>query len=487
MNLSAKSLGRFAMLAVALFFFSCEDETSFLGFKNPNKKFNVSYIEIEIPTSVLSIDSVITDNVGAIFNGRPVNAVGAYTDPLMGTVKAETYLQLRPAADSKFEDNAELDSVTIQLRLNFYSYGFTGAQEMKFNLHEITGEPLSLDSIKRYYSNSNVQYNPDPIGQASIFVDRKHLDTTKQDTVLLIRGRFEQAFGEKILSFAKNNYEAFSDPNLFVQEIKGLVITSAENNGILGFNPIDASSKIVFHYSSINNQNETDTLQRSFVFNKAAQSAHPNFTNYSTDRSATEFSPITQSYQPFPPSTGVRAVQSGSPLITKLDLSKFYEFADTLENVLVNSAELMISNVASPEGMEAHRSLIMLVMNNDNELFTIPNSMTSANLLPYHLAVSGRRYSVNADVPSDQFPLATLFYNAELDQLSSFITLFTQSLFRGRRDKEGNINENRIKYLALFPYSPFMAGSVNRTVFNASNLKLRIHYTMPSAVINNNN
>ena len=39
MNLWAKRIGQLAVLPVALFFFSCEDEAGVLGYKNPNPKF----------------------------------------------------------------------------------------------------------------------------------------------------------------------------------------------------------------------------------------------------------------------------------------------------------------------------------------------------------------------------------------------------------------------------------------------------------------
>src|SRR5690349_3936895 len=61
MNLLDKSLGQLALLAVALFFFSCEDPTS-IGFPNPNDKFDIHTIEIPLETSTILVDSVITDN-----------------------------------------------------------------------------------------------------------------------------------------------------------------------------------------------------------------------------------------------------------------------------------------------------------------------------------------------------------------------------------------------------------------------------------------
>ena len=62
MNLWAKRIGQLAVFAVALFFLSCQDEASLLGYKNPNTKFQVSYVEIPIESSVLLLDSQRTSN-----------------------------------------------------------------------------------------------------------------------------------------------------------------------------------------------------------------------------------------------------------------------------------------------------------------------------------------------------------------------------------------------------------------------------------------
>ena len=69
MNLWVNRIGQLTMLAVALFFFSCEDETSILGYKNPNSKFKVSYVEIPIESSVLLRDSLRTSNF--LYTGEP--------------------------------------------------------------------------------------------------------------------------------------------------------------------------------------------------------------------------------------------------------------------------------------------------------------------------------------------------------------------------------------------------------------------------------
>jgi hypothetical protein len=282
----------------------------------------------------------------------------------------------------------------------------------------------------------------------------------------------------------------FSDRSLFVQEVKGLVVTPAQNNGILGINPLTSLSRVVLHYHTLDESGavKDDSLQKGFVFSNAL--ANPNFTNYRVDRAATELAAITQPYQSFQPASGLRAVQNGSPAITKLDLSKFYEFADTVENLVINSAQLIIGDVQPLSATPPIRTLALKIMNKQNDLFTnygiaaerdaINAYATGSgfiNLLP-----SGRHFYVNADGSSQQ-AVNNIFYDEDNEQYIGYLTLFTQSLFKNKNDADG-INENRITFLGLTALNPGASTSVDRTVFNANNVKLRIYYTRPTSSIN---
>ena len=89
MNLWANRIGQLTTLAVALFFFSCEEETSTLGYKNPNSKFKVSYVEIPIESSVILRDSLRTSNFA--YSGEPNRLmVGSYTDEVFGQIEASS-------------------------------------------------------------------------------------------------------------------------------------------------------------------------------------------------------------------------------------------------------------------------------------------------------------------------------------------------------------------------------------------------------------
>jgi hypothetical protein len=98
MNLSVKSFGQLASVAVALFFFSCSEETSPLGFKNPDPKFENRYIEIPVTSSVILLDSVRTSN-GDASNDLNRLIVGKHIDPIFGEVTASAFAQIYPSSN----------------------------------------------------------------------------------------------------------------------------------------------------------------------------------------------------------------------------------------------------------------------------------------------------------------------------------------------------------------------------------------------------
>jgi hypothetical protein len=520
MNLWDKSLliRQLTVLVVALFFFSCEDETSLLGFRNPNPKFDVRFIEIPIESSVLLVDSVATDNLATLGPSNiPFNAVGNYVDPIFGTMKAETYLQLMPGSTSKLEETSIYDSVTFQMRLNCYSYGFTGEQTMKFNIHELTEKTLDLDSGRnRYYFNSTLPYNSASIGQAKVSVNYDSLNKqyayilanqpNLQDTILM-RGRLADAYGSHLFSLALNDPNSrYSDPLLFVQEVKGLVVTAADNNGILGVNPLTNFSKVTVHYHTMANGVVADTLEKSFIF--SGSTYDPNFTNYSVDRSATEFSALTNSYHHFAPVSGLRGVQSGGPLLTKLDLTSFYKFADTVQAAVISSAEFVIDGIESNAGIYNHGQLMLKVMNENDQFVNTAYAADVTAMSPYVSNTTvfsqaprrsvdntvvidpGYHFYVQADTKSETDPrsgtlvpaTANLNYIGTENRYSGFMTLFAQDLVKNAKVNGVN-NPSRINYLAVYPRTPLISLGVNRTAFNANNIKLRIYYTKPSATV----
>jgi hypothetical protein len=486
MNLWAKSLGRLAIFAAALFFFSCENENSFLGYPNPNPKFNVTYVELPLSSSVLSVDSIITDNKTVTSIANSVVVVGKYQDDQLGQVKAESYLQVVPSAVTRLPTNAVYDSVSVQFRLNFYGYGFTGTNRIKFNVHEVSNDSLSGYSSVRYRYNDAFQYNPVALGQSAVTVQYDSLKKqfalfpNQQDTVVA-RGKLSDNLGLRLFNLSSNSDFATADEvKQFIHQIKGLALVPAfDSEGVLGIRILDGFSAVTLHYHTTENNAVKDTLSRNYVFNYAS------FSNISSDRSGTELSAISQPYQSYQPLSGLRYVQSGSPLITKLDLNDFYKFADqdSNKNVIINSAELIIADVESSGGTDPHAGLVMKIMNDKDQFTNIHITEEREAVSRYYVATDVNHYYVNSDESTSEASFARLLYASDTRQFAGFVTLFVQSLFKQRNDSDG-INEKRIAFLGLYPLSPAISSSVTRTMFHAGDVKLRIYYTRPGSNVN---
>ena len=488
MNLWVRTVRQLAVLAVALFFFSCEDEASLLGFKNPNKKFHVGYVDIALNAStVVAIDSLITDLRPFVDeSGRTQTVdgllVGQYDDPALGKISAQSFVSIYPLVSSELQTGAVYDSVTVQFRLNSYAYGFSGTQQQTFRIHEITGDTLTLFNGNTYYANSPApQYSAEPIGQAAVLVNydsllkQATLPINQQDT-LFATGRLSDDFGSRLFEAIRAGFSTSALHKIFKSQIKGLALLPGDEQGVLGINVISSSgqlSRVTLHYHTVDAGGAvTDTLSRGFGTDFAS------FTRIEADRSGTELAGIAP-YQGVEPGSN-RFIQSGAPLITKIDLEPFYTFADSVDNILINSAELVIEDVMTAPGLPPHSSLLLRLMNNNSDQFLNNRMASDREGAAKYYVVSSRREKYYFAATDGSVP-ATIQYDDDTNSFSGFMTIFAQSLFMNKADGDG-INENRLKYVALYPFSPPAERSVTRTAFSKDNVSLRIFYTRANPV-----
>ena len=489
MNLWVRTLRQLALASVALFFFSCEDESSLLGFKNPNKKFHVGYVEIPLGVSrVLTTDSVITDlrlTVSPSGQTQTVDGilVGQYQDPDFGNISAQSFVGVYPLTNTALPATAVYDSITVGFRLNFYAYGFTGKKTHRIGIHEITGDTLTLFNGNRYYANSPAPvYSVDALGEAVVTahydsLQKEAASSSSQKDTIMATGRLSDEFGSRIFEAIKAGFANSAEGKAFKAKIKGLALVPGAEPGVLGINVINSFgqlSNVTLHYHTLTDAGAVDdTLSRRFGFEYAS------FTKIDADRIGTELDAL-QPYQSVEPLSGERYVASGAPVVTKLDLTPFYNFADTVENILINEAELVIDNVTGPEGIRPHSALMFRLMNNNNDQF-LNNHIAADRELANNYFVLSSQSEYYYFVATEGSTPATLEYDSEDKRFSGFMTLFAQSLFKNKGDADG-INDSRIQYMALVPANPPAARSVTRTLFNQDNVKLKITYTRAKTV-----
>jgi hypothetical protein len=498
MNLWVKRAGQ--LLVVALLLISCEDDSFLLGFKNQNKKFKGTYQEFLLGEwgdgTVFNVDTVYTDD----FDGFRV-MIGKYNDPVLGLVEATGFAEFRPTSVTKLDESSVYDSVTFQMHIDYYSYALTDKHVEKFSVHRITGGPLAYYANEeklqrqRYLSSSTVDYDPTPLGLATVEVNidslKKNLQKTTGFDTILAKARLDDTFGQELFNLALNNPGKILDTlRLFRNQMRGLAfVPDASSTSILGYATLHPLSKITIHYHTMKDGQVKDTLSRAFSFDQIPFS-YPivSFNNISVQRPGGYPSPEFP-YQGTTPS--VTAIQSGSGLAAKIDMRKFYEFADTIDNLLINSAELIIESVDAPAGLDPINYLEMRVTKEDNRFYNFSVEEDREALNNYVLTVEEPTPSINPqninklrcfyqlnDLQTAAFRLA---YNSTKKNYAGFMTLALQNIFDNKSE------ETRIEYLSLYPAGiatkssqPSVGKMVNRTVFNKNAVKLRIYYTTPN-------
>ncbi len=486
MNLWAKRIGQLAALPVALFFFSCEEEANLLGYKNPNPKFDASYVEIPLESSVLLLDSQRTSNY-SFENEANRLLVGQYVDTRLGSVSANAYTQYYTNSTSKIQSNAVFDSVSLKLRYDFYLYGIKSASSQTISVYELE-QTLDYANRRNYFNTSQAQASTTPIGSKTFTVDTEKLEKIakdKPDTILQVTVPLDMAFGQRIFNeaveYANNpNDTTFITFTQFVEAFKGLAIKSDNGDKIMGFSPL-SSIQVHYHY------NDTVATALSLPFALVT-----NFNEIKTDFATGDLAGLTQPSQDFYPASDLRYIQSGTGVATKLDLAKFFEFADTVANVIITSAELNIQSVETDFTPSSSYVLRLLKDNNEVEKYARKNVQDSIDLRLYNPTFPGHSGTLRIDAgqtlvnePDSAFYVLGdqnnpyLSYSADNKALRGNYALFFQQLTLL------NENKRRFQHFLISPASPAPnTKSVNRAVFHKDNIKLRIYYTKPTTPLN---
>lgn len=484
MNLWVKRVGQtvFLGLASALFFLACEEDTSFLGYK-ADQRFNVFYAEISLETQVYQFDSLNTTN----YAGEAQRMlVGRYTDPAFGTVMASGITQFfRAQAMPDSLKMAIFDSVSLQLSFDFYNYGSPGETSQQIAVHTIEDALGNVtDTIADvYFSNTNVTLGQQ-IGSATYSVNptrfKEFLD--EGDTTITIRFPLDKNFGESIFDVARRIDGATSkDDSVFVQYpafkemFKGIAITPTQGDKVVGFNP-GSASKMVLHFH-ISNSTKKDSIVLGF-------SGLVSFSRIQVDRGSSELSALPPVYQTYKPESNRRYIQNGAGVTTKIDFGKFLSFVDTIPNMIINSAELVMDGVQTND-LEPPSSLILRILTEENRFKRADTTkvIREADIQVVSLYNNLITYPTNSNylsftIVDDTGPFSNtreplvLQYSSTASAYNGFMTLFLQELYQ----KE----ENKPVYsqMALYPISPPAGKSVNRVTFS-DNVKLRISYTRP--------
>ncbi len=454
----------------------------------------MTYAEIEVPASLILFDKLTSYNKTTTADGVQRFLLGQYQDNQFGTVRAEIYTQISPPVTSRvIGASAVMDSLVMQLSTDFYQYGASGVSNQTFQVFELA------DTIKQtpYFNISKVAYKPKLLAEKTISIDPIEFDqnvvnngdgVTTNDVTKLYRTKMDVDFGRDIFETIKNDTATANHYASFTGKHKGLAILPTTSDKIFGINPSLSSTstdltndtKLILYYTE-------DAVQYYVEFTMYPFNASPilGFTSITSNKSGTALQPLTQTNTDFQPADGKLYIESGIGIITKLDFTKYFEYMDTVDTPILNSAELVIENETGDFPPPA--SFQFRALNKDNTyksalIDTVINEAAAQYFDPeitsaYSRSVLFDPDNGSMDLKSDVGGNAPLYVSAgTTNSMSAFLTEFFQSQYVQRDNKK------RIEYCAFQPNTSTFRKTVNRIVLK-NNIKLKIYYTTPSSPI----
>lgn len=334
------------LLLTSLFSFNwgCEQPDLGLEVQNPSDAVNLlRKNDLSIRTSIEREDSVKTDELS-------LNLLGAYNDPILGSMRAGFYTQLRPTASNiDFGDDFVIDSLVLVLPFRGF-YGdltkLSGLQ--KFSVYRVT-EDFTIGNS--YYSNDTLSIDQTPIGQTDYIVplllDSANVTGKKEAPQLRIK--LQNTLGQEI----HDNPSSLIDGDAFVQFFKGIYVVSQTRNTLAGEGAVldfslTSGARIDLFYKNASN----DSLRVSLAVNEnCARFTRFNHT-YSNSIETLLANPTLAGEETY--------VQTMAGLRTRIDLPDLKSW-QAGRKILVNEARIFVPVDIEKTGIYAPNPLLNLI------------------------------------------------------------------------------------------------------------------------------
>lgn len=434
MNLQGRTASGLLIVA-ALMLFGCESPSEIGLELNPNEN-NVGVYEEEfvLPSSVIFYDSVNTTS-------DPRLLVGKFNDPFFGEITTKSFAQItRDGEVGAISDQGVLDSITFSFELN-YIYGEFGGFFQTINVFQLAD---TLYSGVNYFADDSTNY----AFRTPVAV-KKFVYSPSVDTVIRIKA--DPTWANTFFTTVRDGVTTEELRN----EIKGFaLIPGSENTFVFGFSP--ENSKLNVHYHL---PDGTDSLTFTMNFNGPVR-----YNGIVADRSGTELEALSQSGDELNPASGKVYLQGGTGIYTKLSLEPYRKFADSIGNMIVNKAQIILGpndELSSTEYRILPPSSLRYIFADST------NKIVGANiLLPSRI--------FNNVIMNDQAYLtqnSALSLSPRYDSASRSYRETPTLFFQYLRDSIYNVDE-----IIVFPGSNDV-NSLNRFIVPKDNIRLKIYYT----------
>jgi len=427
MSLLGRRTKTWLIFLLALFLFHCEDPNEIgLELRADSDKVGAFYAEIDIPSSVISLDSILTSSSARLLAGNYINMD-------LGKITASGYTRFS-FGNSKLSipDSAVYDSIYLFLNVD-YIYGPGVLELQSFTVHELTED---INDTVAYFSFSDIEYDTEPLGNGTFLLP--------EDEDTLIYYRLSDDYGNALFNAASDSTIIDPDEVSTLQDLfKGFAFfADPGNNTLLRYNQESDESGLQLFYHK-----PGDTVQSFYEF-KFFTTA--NFNRIISDRTGTPLEGIEdQPYTEFIPSDNKTYVQSGAGLIPKLDMAPIFDFFDSIPNIAFNR-------------------VILEIKIND----PLPNENPPSSITLYFTDETNRRIrsgpeflGLTIEGASD---LARPVFDDDANNYETFTTLYTGNILTG---------VNPFQEILVYPPEFGLTLTINHFQIDPGNIKAKIYYT----------
>lgn len=472
MNLLVKKFGQAtSVLLLAILIISCEDPGNIgLNLDGSNGVVVTRFSEVVLPTSLVQFDPRNTLR-------SPSIQVGKYTDPNFGITSSKSFSRVNLTSFiPDMDESAVFDEFIMEVGFqSFYGTTPENGDVVNLYLHQLTEE---LDTAGNYTRVSELPYNPTPLGTWTF--EPSLLDTLQTDSVYVMP--LDNSVGIELFDKLKAGDPIFEDNVNFNAYFKGIAwVGDVSNESIYYLNTGVFRIKIKYH--EVNSSGED--VDQEYTMNSSGY----RFFNLDSDKTGTPLDGISPDNSDFITATDYQYAQLGNLIALKMDFSVFYEITDTIENLVINSAEIKVGTLESFEDDNGPPSVMQVYFTDVANTWPIKTADGAEFVQLQQEGVPAGAYGFTENIPltfsDDDDPYNSASYAIP-------ISSFLQQLHSGKFDDEDTpLEPEATIYLypetdVLFPQQLFSISGANQYTVHKDSIRLKIYYTIPSSNDGNN-
>ena len=452
---------------------SCEDPGRIgLIVNSDNGVISTHYQDMVIPASMVQFNLRKTEESTAVQAGR-------YTNPDFGIVSSMTYSQLHLAIVLQPAPDAEYVSFEVELGFNSFIGEDPGNNIMQsIDVYQLAEE---LDTLASYNRLDTVALNPAPLG-TWVFAPKVN-DVVQTDTSYIVT--LDDAVGEDLFQKYLDGNPIFDSDAAFNAYFKGVAfVPTLDTKEVFQISVNTTTFRL--NYNEFNS--DGTPINRMFEMFIGSTG----FYHIDSDITGTPISGIQPDNNEFDPGDNYMYLQYGTLMAIRGDLTPFYALTDTLENMIINKAEIYIGGIKQYDGSYDPPTFLQVYFTDETNVWPVVD-----NIGRYDTTQVGVNFIMVQDeldfVPPGAYysPLST-FYNADDFNYRMDMSVFFQQLYSGDylSASQPFLEEKAQIYIfgetdPLFPQNTGSSILSTPMAIHKDSIRLRIHYTIPTTINNN--